>query len=283
MLNEEQIEYWNGDAGRRWAQEDNMMARLLHPIAEALLDHADIAHCRNALDIGCGGGSQSLLLAQRLGAGANVLGVDISAPMLEVAQAKIGEVGDSTAGLQFLQADATSHAFAPGSYDLLFSRFGIMFFDDPVAAFSNLRRALSDNAHVAFCCWQSLRDNDWTLLPMQAALRYVEMPGAPEPNAPGPFAFADSERVRAILQQAAFTAVGIDSHAVELHFGQGPDLGSCVRELASIGPVSRLLAGADDALLENVYGAMEEVLAPYYDGKELMLPGATWFVTAGAG
>src|SRR6056297_3049594 len=122
MGNEEQIEYWNGEAGRRWAREDDVMARLLQPISEALLDHADIAHCRNALDVGCGGGSQTLLLAQRLGQGARVLGVDISAPMLEVAQAKAAHTGDSAASPQFLRADATNYAFEPGSYDLLFSR-----------------------------------------------------------------------------------------------------------------------------------------------------------------
>lgn len=282
MQNKEQIEYWNGDAGKRWAKEDDLMARLLRPVCEALLDHADIAHCRNALDIGCGGGSQSLLLAQRLNNDANVLGVDISAPMLEVAQSKTAESDEAGAGVQFLQADATTHDFEPGSYDLLFSRFGVMFFDDPVAAFSNLRQAMTEDAHVAFCCWQSLRDNDWTLLPVQAALQFVEMPDTPDPHAPGPFAFADPERVRSILQESGFSDVAIHSHNTDMQFGQGPDLGSCVRELAAIGPVSRLLTGADDAVLEKVFGAMEEVLAPYYNGKALNLPAAIWFVTARA-
>lgn len=283
MKNAEQFEYWNGDAGKRWAREDSTMAQLLQPVCEALLEHADIDHCRNALDVGCGGGSQSLMLAQRLGPGAKVLGIDISAPMLEVAREKIRDTGSATASLEFLQADAAGHAFEPGEFDLLFSRFGVMFFDDPVAAFKNLRLALADNGRLAFSCWQSLRDNDWTLLPLQAALRHVEMPEAPDPDAPGPFAFANSQRVHAILEEAGFTDVALESHNTAMRFGQGPDLAACVRELASIGPVSRLLAGADEALLNKVFPAMEEVLAPYYTDGALLLPGAIWFVTARAG
>jgi SAM-dependent methyltransferase len=155
MSNEEQIEYWNGEAGRRWAEHDAMMARLLQPVCESLLEHVDVSGSRRALDIGCGGGSQSLMLAQRLGAGARVLGVDISGPMLAIAKEKIALADDDTAELEFLQADAAEHAFEPGSFDLLFSRFGVMFFDDPVAAFSNLRGALGDDGRLLFACWST--------------------------------------------------------------------------------------------------------------------------------
>jgi SAM-dependent methyltransferase len=283
MNNKEQIDYWNGDAGKRWAQQDEVMAHLLQPVCEALLDHAHIDSCCNALDVGCGGGSQSLMLAQRLGNGSKVLGIDISAPMLEVAQAKAASAPGTIASLDFLQADAASHSFEPGKFDLLFSRFGVMFFDDPVGAFGNLRLALADEGRLAFCCWQSLKDNDWTFLPVQAALQYVEVTETPDPNAPGPFAFADPDRMRAILEEAGFTDIAIKSHATDIRFGQGADLAGAVRELAAIGPVSRLLAGADEAVLEKVFTAMEEVLAPYYIDGALVLPGAIWFVTARGG
>lgn len=282
MSNQEQIEYWNGDAGQRWAREDEKMARLLQSICAALLDHADVEQCNNALDIGCGGGSQSLMLAQRMSGGSRVLGVDISAPMLEVARSKIAHTDSDTASLEFLQADASSYSFEPNSFDLLFSRFGVMFFDDPLQAFRNLWRALTDSGRLAFCCWQSLKENDWTLLPLQAALQHVEMPGAPDPNAPGPFAFADSERVRGILEGAGFAAVDIVSHKTSVRFGEGSGLADSVRELAAIGPVSRLLAGVDAAVQEKVFSAMEEGLAPYYGDGVLVLPAAVWFVTARA-
>ena len=167
MGNEEQIEYWNGEAGKRWAQDDDMMARLLLPISEALLDHASVENCRSALDIGCGGGSQSLMLAQRLQPGARVLGVDISGPLLEVARAKTTSVNTGGVDVEFLQADAASHPFEPERFDLLFSRFGVMFFDDPVAAFSNLRGAMTPGGRVAFSCWQAMKSNEWTWIPIQ--------------------------------------------------------------------------------------------------------------------
>lgn len=278
--NQEQIDYWNGDAGKRWAREDAKMANLLQPVCAALLDHAGVGNCTSALDVGCGGGSQSLMLAQRMQAGSSVLGVDISAPMLKVAQSKTALTGPDTASLDFLQADASNYAFEAGSFDLLFSRFGVMFFDDPLQAFSNMRGALADNGRLAFCCWQSLRDNDWTLLPMQAALQYVPKPEAAEPDAPGPFAFAEPQRVRSILEGAGFTGVDIVPHTIDVSFGSAAGLSASVRELAGIGPVSRLLADADDAVQEKVFSAMEEVLAPYYNEGALVLPGAVWFVTA---
>jgi SAM-dependent methyltransferase len=282
VSNEEQFEYWNGDAGKRWAQEDATMASLLEPVCEALMDHAGLKAGSNALDVGCGGGSQSLMLAQRLGPGDRVLGVDISAPMLAVATEKTSQVGDNGAQLEFLQADASDHSFEAGSFDLLFSRFGVMFFDDPVGAFRNLRQALADDGRLAFCCWQPLKDNDWTRIPLQAALQHVAMPETPDPNAPGPFAFADPERVRGILAEAGFGNIAIESHIRDIRFGAAPSLGESVRELAMIGPVSRLLAGQDAEVMEKVFFSMEEALSPFYKDGALLLPGAIWFVTAEA-
>ena len=280
MTNAEQIEYWNGDAGKRWAQEDDTMARLLRPVSEALLDHAQIAGCRKALDIGCGGGSQSLMLAQRLGAGATVLGVDISAPMLQVAQAKAAEPAHDSANLTFLQTDAATHAFDANAFDLVFSRFGVMFFDDPVGAFSNIRKALSSQARLAFCCWQPLKDNAWTRIPLQAALQHLPAPQAADPQAPGPFAFADPHRVQNILQSSGFKDIVVESFTMDMRFSEAPTLQQSVRELAMIGPVSRLLTGQDAAVMERVFSTMEEALAPHYQDGVLSLPGAIWFVTA---
>lgn len=280
MSNEEQYEYWNGEAGKRWAQEDDTMARMLRPVCRALLDHADLDGCTRAMDVGCGGGSQSIMLAERLGSGASVLGVDISAPMLAVARAKASATAAGTAQLSFLQADAADYPFEPESFDLLFSRFGVMFFDDPTAAFANMRAALAPGARLAFACWQSMRDNAWTLIPVQAALQHLPPPEAPDPHAPGPFAFADSERVTGILQEAGFSNIAIESYNPEMRFGEAPTLAQNVREMAMIGPVSRLIAGQETEVLERVFSAMEEALAPHYRDGAICLPGAIWFVTA---
>lgn len=281
MSNEEQFEYWNGDAGKRWAQEDNTMARLLSPVCAALLEHADIQGSRKAMDIGCGGGSQSLMLAGRLGPEASVLGVDISGPMLEVARDKSAAADANIARVSFLQADAAGHSFAAGSFDLLFSRFGVMFFDDPVGAFSNLRGALRPGARLAFCCWQALKTNDWTLIPVQAALQHLPAPDAQDPHAPGPFAFADPQRVEGILQDSGFRDIAVEPFRANIRFGEAPTLQQSVRQLAMIGPVSRLIVDQEPAVLERVFAAMEEALAPHYRDGALDLPGAVWFVTAG--
>ena len=280
MSNTEQIEYWNGDAGKRWAQEDSTMARLLRPVSAALLEHAQLAGCHSALDIGCGGGSQSLMLAEKLGPGTRVLGVDISGPMLQVARDKIAGPGEDRADVTFLQADAATHAFGAEEFDLAFSRFGVMFFDDPVAAFSNIRKALRPQANLTFCCWQTLQDNDWTRIPLQAVLQHLPPPEIPDPHAPGPFAFADAQRVWEILQASGFRDIAVESFIRTIRFGEAPTLQQSVRQLAMIGPVSRLIAGQEAELLERVFNSMEEVLAPYYHDGALGLSGAIWFVTA---
>lgn len=280
MDNTEQIEYWNGDAGKRWAQEDQTMARLLRPVTEALLDHAAVEGRRSALDVGCGGGSQSLMLAQRLGPAARVLGVDISEPMLQVAREKSNEPHEGMAQVEFLQADAATHAFDADSFDLLFSRFGVMFFDDPQAAFSNLCQSLQPGARLVFCCWQALKDNDWTRIPLQAALQHVPAPEKPDPHAPGPFAFADPQRVREILDSSGYRGIEVTPFTHDIRFGEASTLQESVRQLAMIGPVSRLLAGEEEAVMERVFLSMEEVLAPHYQEGALHLPGAMWFVTA---
>ena len=280
--NAEQLEYWNGEAGERWAKEDDMMARLLAPIASDLIEHASPEGCHSAIDIGCGGGSQSLLLAERLGPEARVLGVDISGPLLEVARARAAAAPATAAPMTFVQADATSHPFEPGAHDLLFSRFGVMFFEDPQAAFSNLRAALNESGRLAFSCWQSLRDNAWVWLSVEAALRFVPPPEAVDPEAPGPFSFAEPARVEAILAAAGFTDIAIEAHPVQMRWAAADTLEDNVLGMMQIGPVSRLLQGQDQATCDAVSAAVVDAMREFYDGEALNLPGQTWFVTASA-
>lgn len=280
MSNDDQIAYWNGAAGQRWAQEDDTMARLLHPVCEALLTHANIDDCTAAIDVGCGGGSQSVMLAAALQAGAKVLGVDISEPMLEVARGRAAP--EDGASVEFLCADASTHTFAPDSFDLLFSRFGVMFFDDPVAAFSNMRGAMRSQGQLAFACWQPLKVNDWARIPVKAALQHVPAPEASDPHESGPFAFADPERVTAILTAAGFGDIAVQSYTPTLRISEAPTLAEAARGVAQIGPVGRLLVDQEPAVLEKVFTAMETALAPHYQPGALELPGAVWFVTARA-
>lgn len=295
MNNHEQIAYWNGDGGRKWAERDELMAGVLAPISDALLTRVAPRRARTALDVGCGGGSNTLQLLQHLDNPRHILGIDVSAPLLEVARARVAERGTAplrTAPLrkapartappriEFLRADAATHDFGDWRFDVLFSRFGVMFFDDPVAAFAQLRRAAHRNAGLAFCCWQALDKNPWTALPLQAALTVLPAPEPGAPHSPGPFAFADAAYVREVLARAGWSATRIEPYAPTLEFSIEGGYEAAVRELVNTGPVGRLLAPAEPPAREAVYAAARRALKDYYRGDTLALAGAVWFVTA---
>jgi ubiquinone/menaquinone biosynthesis C-methylase UbiE len=282
MPNAEQIEYWNGDAGQNWAREDGRMAALLNPVAEALLDHLQPEQGIRALDIGCGGGSQSLLLAQRIGASGKVVGIDISEPMLAIAQQRAAADNSDIAALKFLRADAQVHNFENGSFDLLYSRFGVMFFDDPEAAFSNLRPALNSTGKLGFCCWPEPKENAFFQVPLKAVLEHVPPPEPPPAGAPGPFAFADPERVKRILTDAGFQKVDVSPFETTLKFGRETDLKTASLELAKLGAAGRLLADQDDRTRARALASIERALAPYFKDGALHFPTKIWFVTAAA-
>lgn len=284
MSNEEQIAYWNGEAGHKWAQRDALMSKLLAPVAEALMDHADVDGANAVLDVGCGGGSETLMLAERLGSSGSVLGVDVSAPLLEVAREHLARRQEKDAAVasrvSFLKADASSHDFGEPQFDLLFSRFGVMFFDQPSAAFAHLRKAMHPDGRLAFACWQSLADNPWTALPLKAALTVLPPPPKPIPRAPGPFAFAEAEYVQALLEEAGWTDVKLAPHALTMNWDGSAGYATTVRELVNTGPVGRLLADVDMNSREAVYSAAAEVLRPFFKDNVMALPASVWLVTA---
>ncbi len=282
MNNSEQHAFWNGDAGRTWAARDAQMAALLAPISEALLDHADVGSAKSALDVGCGGGSGSFILARRLAPGARVLGVDISSLLLDVAREALEREENTGASVSFLEADAAAHDFGSDSFDLLFSRFGVMFFSDPTGAFAHMRGAMRSGARLAFCCWQALPQNPWTALPLKAALRVLPPPPRPAPREPGPFAFAEADYVRAILGDSGWTDVDIAEKELELLW-PGNDSEDATRQLLNMGPVGRLLIPEGDEVREAVYAEAESMLRPYYRDGGLHLTGAIWLVTAANG
>ena len=191
---------------------------------------------------------------------------------------------DSTrAGLSFVQADAAIHDFGDARFDLLFSRFGVMFFADPLAAFRNLHRACAPRARMLFCCWQSSTLNDWIRLPMQAALRHVPAPPAPDPDAPGPFAFADRARVTTLLQDAGFSDIDLQPLQLDLCFAEAPTLAEAVAMLLQVGPVGTLLAAHDDATRARAHEDICSALGHHYSNGKLLLPGAIWLVTGTRG
>ena len=197
--NAEQIEFWNGDAGASWAKRQRRMDALLAPISSAVIEFAHCGAGDHVLDVGCGCGDTSLRLAR---SGAMVTGIDISKPMLARARERTRE---EHRDVTFVLADAATATLA-SDYSLLFSRFGVMFFAAPSAAFGNLRGALRANGRMCFVCWQPPQLNPWILLPMLAARPHLAPQPTLDPHAPGPFAFADASRVEGILRRAGFDA-----------------------------------------------------------------------------
>lgn len=278
--NAEQIRYWNEVAGPRWVTQDALLDAQITPLGLRGIERAAPAAGERVLDVGCGCGSTTVELGRRVGSGGAVLGVDLSAPMLERATARAREA--DLGNVAFVQADVQTHAFDRG-FDLAFSRFGVMFFADPTAAFANVRGALAAGGRLAFICWAALQDNPWMVVPLGAVARHVPLPAPPEPGAPGPFAFADPERVRAILSGAGLRDVQLEPlRETVLLGGEGP-LERAVDLLIQIGPAGAALREADPALLPKVREAVLEAVAPFYvtdPTPGVRMPASAWIVTA---
>ena len=283
MQNKSQIEFWNGDTGRNWVAYDALMEAMLKPIGETVLDVFQFLPHARALDIGCGCGHPTLSLATRIGPGGSVTGVDISAPMLSVARELTATNEHKGASINFLEVDAQVHPFEPGNFEHVFSRFGVMFFDDPVAAFRNIHRALTATGTLAFCCWQSRTVNPFMTVPAQAALELLPAPPEMPPRAPGPFAFAEPDYVDSILSQSGFSNIDITSLSHDLVFGAGLPLSEIVEHLVKIGPIAQMVREAPDALQQPVRERVATALTPFFtENGGINLEGNFWQVMANA-
>lgn len=279
--NSEQIAYWDGEAGQGWAERNAQMEQTLGPIGEAAIEAAGVKKGEAILDVGCGCADTSITLLAKTGPQGRVLGVDISSPMLEVAeQKKQGLDSSLQPAISFQQADASSHIFDAGSFDLMFSRFGVMFFADPAAAFANIRRALKARGRLAFICWAPVAENDWVTVPMGAALQHLPKPEPLPPNAPGPFGLADREFLERTLSEAGYADINISPFKPTMRFGHGMDRERAADFFIDAGPVSRLLRDAPPELVEPARTAIREALMPFYDGETVNLAGSCWIVRA---
>jgi ubiquinone/menaquinone biosynthesis C-methylase UbiE len=274
--NADQAAYWNGVAGRRWTDRQETLDVVLKPIQDLLLARASVTPGERIVDIGCGCGTSTIALAQQTGRTGHVTGVDISQPML----ARARERAAVDLPIEFVLADATVHPFAPGSTDLLVSRFGVMFFANPTLSFANMRRALRRDGRLVFASWREPRLNPWMLLPLQEAYKHV--PRLPEvgPEDPGPFSFAREERVRRILSQAGYSRISLEAVDLTLDLAIGRGLESAVAGALDIGPVSRALEGQPPEALAKVRDAIRTALAACQSGDAVPLGASVWIASA---
>jgi len=273
--NAEQTAFWNAEAGESWARLQDRLDRQLQPLGRRVMAALGLASAERVIDIGCGCGQTSLELAQAVGPRGSVLGIDVSAPMLAVARGRAPPPG--SAPVRFIEADAQVFDFQQAVADAVFSRFGVMFFADPIAAFANIRAALRPGGRLAFVCWRDVALNPFMTLPFAAAAPFLPEPPAPaDPLAPGPFAFADGERLRAILAGAGFADIALIPH--DQAIGPG-NLEETTQVALNIGPLGRALRetpGRTQAVREAVRAA----LAPHVTADGVLLASASWIVTA---
>ena len=276
--NAEQIKYWNDISGPKWVALHEIVDRQIHPLGQAAMDAAGIGAGDRVLDIGCGCGATTADIARRVGAQGAAVGIDVSAVMLERARTVAQDAGLTQA--RFEHADAQTHDFPPGAFTVLFSRFGVMFFSDPAAAFANLCPALQPGGRLGFVCWQAITENPWMLVPLAAAAQHITLPAPPPPGAPSPFAFADAARVRQILTQAGFVDVTITPHAEALTVGASTDIDETVNFLLEMGPTGSALRQAPPEARPVVAAAVRDALRPYVTADGVRMNSAAWIVTA---
>jgi SAM-dependent methyltransferase len=274
--NAEQIRHWSENAGPRWVALYDIIGNQIRGLGHEAMERARFEPGARVLDVGCGGGETSIEIARRVGPRGNVTGVDVSLPMLTHALEAGRAAG--TANATFVLGDAQTAMLGEGLFDHLFSRFGVMFFDDPEAAFRNLRRSLRSGGRMTFLAWRAMADNPLMRVPAAAVATLTPLPSA-DPNAPGPFGFANAERVAGILERAGFSHVAFEKLDRVIPVGPEGSLDDAAAFLVQMGPASAALKNAPPELVPAAMAAVREAIAPYQTPEGLRMPSATWIVT----
>jgi SAM-dependent methyltransferase len=259
---------WNGGAGHAWVAAQTALDQMYAPFDDLLAEGA----AGRVLDVGCGTGSTMLALAERR---ADVAGIDPSAPMLDAARARMELAGRAA---QLIQADAEAHVFAPGGLDAVVSRFGVMFFADPVMAFANLRRATRPGGRLRFAAWRGTKDNPFQVAAEKAAAPLLPGLAPRKKDAPGQFAFEDRDRIFSILKDSGWAAIEIAPVDVACRFARA----ELDTYLAVMGPVGRVLQQADAEMRARVMARVRPAFDGFIQGEEVRFTAACWMANARA-
>lgn len=274
IVNTDQSELWNGEAGERWARLWQQMDRDMAAHHVRLMEAIAVADGDRVLDFGCGNGQTSREVARATPTG-SVLGLDLSGPMLERARALAAEEG--LTNVTFVQGDAQVHRFEPGAFDLAMSRFGSMFFSDKVAAFTNIGHAVRSGGRLALLVWQPVSQNDHFLAIREALAQGQELP-PPDIAAPGPFSLSDADAGRAWLEAAGF--VDVQHTDVREPFYAGADADDAVVVMGQMNSTRALLDQLDDEAQKVGLAALHEAMVEHATPEGVIFDAATWIITA---
>jgi SAM-dependent methyltransferase len=266
---------WNGAAGRNWVDAQALLDRVFKPFEDLLVDAAAERPGGPVLDVGCGTGATTVAIARALGAGARCAGIDISEPMLAAARARAEREGTP---VEFIHGDAEAHPFESNGFGTIVSRFGVMFFDDPVSAFANLRRAASSDGRLIVIAWRSAADNPFMTTAERAAAPLLPDLPARRPDEPGQFAFADALRARSLLERSGWTGIAVEPIDVACSFPER----ELIPYVTRLGPVGLALRDADDAFRARVAEAVRPAFDPYVAGEDVRFTAACWMIGAHA-
>jgi len=273
QTDDEQAALWRGRSGQAWVELQAVLDQMFKPFEALLVEAVSAGSGTRVLDIGCGTGSTTLAVARLFGASSGCVGIDISDPMIDVARVRAEREGTPAS---FIRADAQTHAFEAASFDMIISRFGVMFFDDPVRAFANLRRAATDDARLRVIAWRSAAENPFMTTAERAAAPLLPNIPARRPDMPGQFAFADQGRVYRILEESGWTEIDIRPIDVACILPEK----ELVRYLTRLGPLSGVLHEADDETRARLIDTVRPAFDPYVHGADVRFTAACWMVSA---
>ena len=276
--NIEMSEFWNGNGGKKWINfqerlKTNLFDFGLHTILDASFNQGE-----QVLDIGCGCGHTTQQMSFFVGPYGHVHGIDISDLLLNQFDKNLN--GSTQKNVSFECADAQSHNFKSNYFDVAFSQFGVMFFNDPVAAFTNIRKSLRPKGRLVFICWQEINSNQWVKLPLEIVEKYIPLPSPDNPEEPGAFSFGDANRISRILTEAGFSGISIKSFDAE--FNVGATIDEAVDFLTQIGPANNAMEveGVDKTSKVHITSNLREELLSHTTKSGVKLNASTWIVTA---